>query len=214
MSKSYSTSNASNPTPPPSRLRTAAAILAGGRAKRFGGGLKPLLQLPNGKTILENLICEVRKCNIESVVLSTNTPAPFAEFGIPAIADARPGSGPCGGIASVIENLENSMDTVLFVPGDAPAFTSAVGTALLEALKSSLDSVPAVFAEADGTFHPTFAAVRTNALEIINEQLDCGVRKMMDVWDDIGAHPVEFDDPTPFTNINTEEEWQNYQGMT
>ncbi len=212
MSKPFSTKNVSDPSPRSHRARTAAAILAGGRARRFDGNPKPLLQFPDGKTILEQTICELRKSGIDPIVLSTNSPVLYAQFGLDTVADTRPGAGPAGGIEAVLGHLQESADAVLFVPGDAPAFTSSTAAALLDTLKDAARSVPAVFAEADGVLHPTFAAVRTSALELLAEQLDCGVRKMMDIWDDLGAHTVEFDDPTPFTNVNTEQDWHDFQG--
>jgi molybdopterin-guanine dinucleotide biosynthesis protein A len=212
MSKPFSTKNVSDPSPRSHRARTAAAILAGGRARRFNGNPKPLLQLTDGKTILDQTICELRKSGFDPILLSTNTPGLYSQFGLDTVADTRPGAGPAGGIEAVLRRLQESADTVVFVPGDAPAFTGSSATALLDTLEETTRSVPAVFAEADGVLHPTFAAVRTSALEQLTEQLDCGVRKMMDIWDDMGAHTVEFDDPTPFININTEEDWHSFQG--
>jgi molybdopterin-guanine dinucleotide biosynthesis protein A len=211
MSKPFSTKNVSDPSPRSHRARSAAAILAGGRARRFHGTPKPLLQFTDGKTILEQTICELRKSVFGPIVLSTNTPALYSQFNLDTVADIRPGAGPAGGIEAVLGHLQESADTVLFVPGDAPAFTSSSATALLDTLLDTSRSVPAVFAEADGVLHPTFVAVRTSALEQLTEQLDCGVRKMIDIWDDLGAHTMEFDDPTPFININTEEDWHDFQ---
>lgn len=209
MSKSSSTRVASDPEPHGGN-RAVAAILAGGRARRFDGAVKPLLQFSNGDTILDHLICELRKCPVDHIVLSTNAPSNFARFDLTAIPDNRPGAGPAGGMEAVLERLATVADTVLFVPGDAPAFNTQVGSMLLNELQEMPASVPAVFAEADGNFHPTMAAVRTNAIETIKEFLDCGVRKLLDLWTDLGAHVLQFDDPTPFENVNSEEEWQHW----
>ena len=63
-------------------------LLAGGLARRMGGGDKPMRQI-GGRTILERVIARL-KPQCDGLILNANgDPARFAAFGLPVIADAR-----------------------------------------------------------------------------------------------------------------------------
>ena len=73
-------------------------ILAGGEARRMGGGDKCLREL-GGQTLLARLIDTVRP-QVDALVLNANgDPARFASYGLPVLADVVEGSaGPLAGI--------------------------------------------------------------------------------------------------------------------
>lgn len=73
-------------------------ILAGGLAKRMGGGDKCLLPLAE-RPLLEHVIARARP-QVAALVLNANgDPGRFARFGLPVVADSIPGYlGPLAGI--------------------------------------------------------------------------------------------------------------------
>ena len=65
---------------------TPGVLLAGGLARRMGGGDKPMRQIA-GRTILERVIARL-KPQCDGLILNANgDPARFAAFGLPVIAD-------------------------------------------------------------------------------------------------------------------------------
>ncbi|HSG56658.1 MAG TPA: NTP transferase domain-containing protein, partial [Paracoccaceae bacterium] len=71
-------------------MKIAGVILAGGMARRMGGGDKALLEV-GGKTLLARVIARLAP-QVEGMVLNANgDPARFAEFGLPVVADTVEG---------------------------------------------------------------------------------------------------------------------------
>jgi molybdopterin-guanine dinucleotide biosynthesis protein A len=67
-------------------LSTPGVLLAGGLARRMGGGDKPMRQI-GGRTILERVIARL-KPQCDGLILNANgDPARFAASGLPVIAD-------------------------------------------------------------------------------------------------------------------------------
>jgi len=82
---------------------TPAVLLAGGLARRMGGGDKPMLRI-GGRTILERVIARLEP-QCDGLVLNANgEPARFAEFGLPVIADSVANfPGPLAGILAGLD---------------------------------------------------------------------------------------------------------------
>jgi molybdenum cofactor guanylyltransferase len=78
--------------------RIAGLVLAGGAARRMGGGDKPLLEV-GGQPMLARVIAAL---GVTPIAISANgDPARFAEFGLPVLPDGDfAGQGPlAGGLA-------------------------------------------------------------------------------------------------------------------
>jgi molybdopterin-guanine dinucleotide biosynthesis protein A len=78
-------------------------LLAGGLARRMGGGDKPMRQIA-GRTILERVIARLQP-QCEGLVLNANgDPARFARFGLPVIPDTVADfPGPLAGILAGLD---------------------------------------------------------------------------------------------------------------
>ena len=98
-------------------------VLAGGLARRMGGGDKARIRVA-GKTILERVLaCLKPQC--AAVILNANgDPARFADTGLPVVADSVPGfAGPLAGILAGLDwAAEHRPDCPMLVsvPTDAP----------------------------------------------------------------------------------------------
>ncbi len=78
-------------------------ILAGGLARRMGGGDKPLRTVA-GLTILERVIARLTPQVVALVLNANGDPARFARFGLPVIPDGvpdHPGPSPASSPASI-----------------------------------------------------------------------------------------------------------------
>jgi molybdopterin-guanine dinucleotide biosynthesis protein A len=82
---------------------TPGVLLAGGLARRMGGGDKPMRQI-GGRTILERVIARLQP-QCDGLVLNANgDPARFASFGLPVIADTVENfPGPLAGILAALD---------------------------------------------------------------------------------------------------------------
>jgi len=185
--------------------RTVGAILAGGTASRYGGTAKGLLEVRPGRTIVEHLIEEMSAAGVAEVVIVANTPEPYERFGRKVVPDLRPGNGPLGGIETALMHYGDSRDAVLFCPCDLPGLTRREISRLLAAYRAKPGGV--VVAETDDFFwHPLCSVVHNDLLPRVTEALDRGVRSVHELWRQLGAVPVHFDDETPFFNVNTPED--------
>ncbi|WP_407178692.1 molybdenum cofactor guanylyltransferase MobA [Bradyrhizobium sp. STM 3562] len=78
-------------------------LLAGGLARRMGGGDKPMRRI-GGRTILERVIARLQP-QCDGLILNANgDPARFAAFALPVIADGVPDfPGPLAGILAALD---------------------------------------------------------------------------------------------------------------
>jgi len=85
------------------RPTTLGVLLAGGLARRMGGGDKPMKTIA-GRTILERVI-ERLKPQCDQIILNANGDASrFASFGLPVVADTIEGfAGPLAGVLTALD---------------------------------------------------------------------------------------------------------------
>jgi molybdopterin-guanine dinucleotide biosynthesis protein A len=108
---------------PTDKTTTIGVVLAGGLARRMGGGDKPMRRI-GGRTILDHVI-ERLKPQCEGLLLNANgDPARFARFNLPVIQDTV-GDYP-GPLAGVLAGLDwtaanrPGAEWVVSVAGDCP----------------------------------------------------------------------------------------------
>jgi molybdopterin-guanine dinucleotide biosynthesis protein A len=107
---------ASAPTP-------LGLVLAGGLARRMGGGDKTRIRI-GGKSILERVLARLEP-QCAAVILNANgDPARFADSGLPVVPDTVPGfAGPLAGILAGLDWTAAhapAIVDVVSVPGDCP----------------------------------------------------------------------------------------------
>src|SRR5262249_59034389 len=98
-------------------------VLAGGLARRMGGGDKTHIRI-GGKTILERVLARF-KPQCAAVILNANgDPTRFADTGLPVVADTVPGFA--GPLARILAGLDwaaahaPAIAAVPRVPGECP----------------------------------------------------------------------------------------------
>ena len=98
----------------------AAAILAGGRARRLGGATKSTLVI-DGLRIIDRQIAVLRQFTDPIFVVGGN-PETFAPFGLQVVPDAVPDCCALGGIYTAI--VSSPRERPLVVAGDMPGLTA------------------------------------------------------------------------------------------
>src|SRR5215207_8491323 len=98
-------------------------VLAGGLARRMGGGDKARIRI-GGKTILERVLARLApQCG--SMILNANgDPARFGDTGLPVVPDSVPGfAGPLAGILAGLDwaaSQAPQLEYAVSVPADCP----------------------------------------------------------------------------------------------
>src|ERR1035437_2184856 len=114
-----------NPIPP-----TLGLVLAGGLARRMGGGDKARIEI-GGVSILDRVLaCLSAQCS--GIIINANgDPERFADTGLTVVPDNVPGfAGPLAGILAGLDWLaaqENGIEWLLSVPGDCPFLPDDLG---------------------------------------------------------------------------------------
>jgi molybdopterin-guanine dinucleotide biosynthesis protein A len=134
---------------------TPGVLLAGGLARRMGGGDKPMRTI-GGRTILDRVIARLAP-QCDGLILNANgDPARFAAFGLPVIADTvRDFPGPLAGILAALDwTAANRPDVgwILSAAADCPFLPRDLVARLLRA-RIEQDAQLAVAASA-GQTHP------------------------------------------------------------
>ena len=194
-------------------VRPLGVILAGGLARRMGGGDKSLLSLGASSRVLDQVIARLG-AQVDQLVLNANgDPARFDEFGLPVVADSLDGFlGPLAGVLAGLDYAaEHGFDHVISVAADTPFFPTNLVSALETASKHM--DVPIALAatkiEGGNTVRPpTFGLWPVALREDLRSALQDGLRKVVLWTDQHGAetHVFYSGEIDPFFNINTPED--------
>ncbi|MEL6059615.1 MULTISPECIES: molybdenum cofactor guanylyltransferase MobA [unclassified Methylobacterium] len=181
-------------------------ILAGGQARRMGGGDKPLLRL-GGRTLLERVVERLGpQCGAGLALSANGDPARFSGFPGPILPDSLPDQpGPLAGILAGLDYAAaQGLARMVSVSGDAPFLPEDL-VARLHAVGSETGIA---LAASGARQHYTIALWPTVLREDLRDYLQRGERR---VGAFIACHgtataswPAEPVDP--FLNVNTPED--------
>ena len=136
-------------------INVPGVLLAGGLARRMGGGDKPM-RLIGGRTILDRVIARL-KPQCDGLIINANgDPARFASFGLPVVADSVADfPGPLAGILAALDwtaaNRPN-VSHVLSAAADCPFLPRDLVSRLHRSLIA--ENAQLAVAASDGQSHP------------------------------------------------------------
>jgi len=197
----------------------SAAILAGGRARRFDGQDKSALVV-GGQTILERQLSVLSEVSDDILLVGSRRPLPA---GARQLADRVPDSGPLGGLDAALSACRS--ETLIVVACDMP-FISAAFLRHLAALAADRPEVQAVVPSTKRGYHP-LCAVYTRACAPIVARHLAGKRlklvELLDVLNQSGrgrllvvaeADLGVFGDPDRLlANVNTPAEYEELEAL-
>jgi len=197
-------------------IAVAGVVLAGGLARRMGGGdktLKPIGGRPMLAMVIERLAPQVSALAINAI----GDPARFAAFDLPVIADTIAGfAGPLAGIlAGMVWARANHPGCryLASVAGDTPFFPADLVAKLAAGCGEAEDTI-ALAASANGV-HPVFGLWPVALADNLEDFLTKGdTRKILAFTDRYVQLNVPFDHIDladgealdPFFNINAPED--------
>lgn len=183
--------------------RLSTAVLAGGKSSRLGSN-KAMIEL-NGAKLIEHVIHIVQHFT-DTVRIIANDPETYRRFNVPVAADIKPGGGPLSGIHAAL-SLSTS-DYVLILSCDMP---------LLETLhiKPLITAYPGhdITIYKHKKFEPLCAVYRRTCISALEELIEHGEYRIIDLFPTLNVKVIRADDPTPFTSINTREDYQRVKEL-
>lgn len=189
---------------------TLGVILAGGLARRMGGGDKPLRMMA-GRTILDHVIERIQP-QCKTLVLNANgDPARFAAWNLPVCADSVAGfAGPLAGVLAALDwSAEHhpEIEWVASVAADCPFLPHDLVTRLQRARMAAAADL-CVATSGDQT-HPVIGLWKVSLRENLRHALVVEDERKIDRWTArhslaSAAWPVEPVDP--FFNANRPED--------
>jgi molybdopterin-guanine dinucleotide biosynthesis protein A len=192
-------------TPP-----TLGVLLAGGLARRMGGGDKPLKTI-GGRTILERAI-ERLAPQCDGLILNANgDPARFAATGLAVVADDVPGfAGPLAGILAALDWAARNRPQIgwmVSAAADSPFLPRDLVLRLHAAREAA--GVSLACAESGGRAHPVNALWAVALRDDLRHALVVEDMRKIDRWTarhgiaraSWPAEPID-----PFFNANTPED--------
>jgi molybdenum cofactor guanylyltransferase len=186
---------------------TPGVLLAGGLARRMGGGDKPMRQIA-GRTILERVIARLQP-QCDGLILNANgDPARFANFGLPVIAD-NVGNfpGPLAGILAALDwaaAVRPEVKWMLSAAADCP-FLPRDLVARLHRARTDENAELAV-AASDGQSHPVIGLWRVDLREQLRHALVVEDIRKIDRWTAryrLATVEWPVNELDPFFNANT-----------
>jgi molybdopterin-guanine dinucleotide biosynthesis protein A len=189
------------------KAHTLGLVLAGGLARRMGGGDKARIRIGDTTILQRVLACVAPQCR--GVIINANgDPARFADTGLPVVADSVPGfAGPLAGILAGLDWAAAhapEAEWLLSVPGDCPFLPNDLVTRLSAARAAA--HTPLACARSGEWRHPVVGLWPIGLREDLRQALiDEGLHKI-ELW--TARHGVAIaewpDTPVdPFFNVNT-----------
>ncbi len=185
-------------------------VLAGGLARRMGGGDKARIRI-GSKTILERVLARL-KPQCAAIILNANgDPARFADTGLPVVPDTVPDfAGPLAGILAGLDWAAAhapAITELISVPGDCP-FLPADLVSRLSAAREA-ENQPLACARSGDWRHPVVGLWPVALRDDLRRALVDEDLHKVEIWAarhgvaiaDWPATPVD-----PFFNVNTPED--------
>ena len=190
--------------------RPVVVLLAGGLARRMGGGDKCLVEI-GGRTILSHLIERLAPQGSALILNANGDPKRFADFGLPVAPDSLPDHpGPLAGVLAGLRWAERhrpDVTDIVTLPADGPFAPRDLVDRLLEARATA--EADLACAASDGRSHPPIGLWPVRLADALQRAMIEEEMRKVDRWTArYRLATVEFScDPIdPFFNANQPED--------
>jgi molybdenum cofactor guanylyltransferase len=189
---------------------TLGLILAGGLARRMGGGDKARIRI-GGATILERVLARLDPQCAAIIINANGDPARFADTGLPVVPDSVPDfAGPLAGILAGLDwaaSHRPEIADIVSVPGDCPFLPHDLVGRLSAARRAA--GLPLACARSGEWRHPVVGlwpvALRADLRKALVEddlrKIESWTARYGAAIADWPATPID-----PFFNVNTPED--------
>ena len=186
------------------KSKTIIVILAGGQSRRFGGGYKTLYTF-NKMSILDRIIQNFKKLEVEIVLNVNSNEDQFLKTGLNLIKDELENfQGPLAGICSsmkwVLENRKN-IEWIFTSPSDTPFLNKNLVNKFLSTDYNNKTKI--VIAKSSNKTHPVIGFWHISLIKSLEEFLAKENRKIMHWVEGQNYEILNFENKNNFFNINT-----------
>lgn len=194
--------------PPP----TLGLVLAGGLARRMGGGDKVRIKIGKS-TIIDRVLATLSGQCVDIIINANGDPKRFEDTGCVVVPDRVPDfAGPLAGILAGLDWLaeqNNGVEWLLSVPGDCPFLPDDLVERLHAARRTMGAGVPLACARSGEWRHPVVGLWPIRLRDNLRQALEVEGLHKIEVW--TARHGVAIadwpDQPVdPFFNVNTKED--------
>jgi molybdenum cofactor guanylyltransferase len=191
-------------------IETLGLVLAGGLARRMGGGDKARVTI-GGATILQRVLACLKPQCSRVVINANGDPSRFADANLPVVADSVPDfAGPLAGILAGLDwAAANAPQTewLLSVPGDCPFLPKDLAVRLHGAREAA--HVSLACARSGDWRHPVVGLWPVNLRDDLRHALVDEHLYKIELW--TARHGIALADwpnnpVDPFFNVNTPED--------
>jgi len=184
-------------------LRTDAAviILAGGMSQRMKSD-KSMLPI-EGIPMVEHIHGQLG-AHFKQTLVSANDVEKYAFLGSKVVPDKTPGLGPLMGIMSALVASEHDLNFVTAC--DMPE----IDMALVRRMLREADGFDGVVPIAHGRLEPLFAVYRKSVIDVFQDVLARGKRRIRDAFDECSIKYLDITEAEPLKNLNTREEYTEF----
>lgn len=194
----------------------AGVILAGGLARRMGGGDKGLLKL-GGESLLARVIARLEPQVAELALNANGDPTRF-NFGLPIVADSiAEFPGPLAGVLAGMDwAASRGYSHIVTAAADTPFFPCDLVPRLMLAAEAEPIALAATPDPERGLArHPTFGLWPVDLRDDLRAALSDGVRKVVAWTDKHGTALAEFEAVPfdPFFNVNTPDDMARAEAL-
>ncbi|MEM9146531.1 MAG: molybdenum cofactor guanylyltransferase MobA [Pseudomonadota bacterium] len=188
-------------------MSVAGVVLAGGLARRMGGGDKTLLHLGD-RPLLGHVLARLRPQVAGLAINANGDPDRFSSYGHPVIPDTLTGFlGPLAGVLAGLRWAAGERHSaIVTAAGDTPFFPTDLVRRLSDAVTPEHQIAMAATDEPDRGLseHPTFAFWPVALADDLEDALTRGGLRKIIVWASRhGLARVEFPGSLHFFNVNT-----------
>ena len=187
----------------------AAAILAGGQARRYGGRDKSRLVI-DGRTIIVRQMDVLQRVASELFIVAPDD-GRYRDLGVPVYPDVIPASGPMGGLATALERAH--APRVLVVACDLPYLEEP----LLAALAGAAAGGDGAWARSPRGVEPLVACYRRSARGVVRGAILAGRLAVVDLGAVMRLRLVDVDSVATgraarvLANVNTPADYDRLQ---
>jgi len=191
----------------------SAAILAGGRARRFGGADKARLAI-GGARIIDRQLAALGTV-ADDIRIVANDRDRYADLGVRVIPDAIADAGPLGGVYTALVDARH--DAVIVLACDLPFVTAA----LLERLvveRGSGEEIDAVVPRSARGVEPLCAVYDRRCAGAARARIERGALQVAGLLEDVRVRELgpevlaPYDAGALFSNVNTPHDHERARG--
>jgi molybdopterin-guanine dinucleotide biosynthesis protein A len=190
-----------------------AAILAGGRAARFGGRDKSALVI-DGRSILERQIAELLRVTDDVLVVGEPPMMARSDARVRLVPDRVSGCGPLGGLDAALAAARDAV--VAIVACDMPFVTAAFLNHLLDLARDADAVVP----RTERGYHPLCAAYTRACHPAVARRLADRRLKMTGLLEEVRVRELTAGEIDAFgdrhrllANVNTPADYEEFAGL-